>query len=193
MLNHSGRIRMATINDAPALAEIYRPYVSDTAVSFELVPPSDQEFAQRVARTLERTPWLVYERGGRIVGYAYASRHREREAYQWSVEVSAYVRTDAQRAGVARALYEKLFELLAMQGFYSAFAGITLPNDASVEFHQALGFKHIGDFHSIGYKFGRWHDTTWLERSIRAYDQPAGPPTPLSQIPCSLVIELLAR
>src|SRR5688500_15390094 len=101
-----GRIRMATAGDAEAIQQIYAPFVTDTSVSFELVPPTVDEMAQRISTTLERTPWLVYEQDGRVLGYAYASKHRDRAAYQWSVEVSAYVRSEARRTGLARALYE---------------------------------------------------------------------------------------
>jgi phosphinothricin acetyltransferase len=136
--------------------------------------------AQRMKKVLERTPWLVTEEYGRVLGYAYGSKHREREAYQWSIEVSAYVRTDVQRGGVARGLYEKLFQILVRQGFYSAFAGITLPNPASVGFHEALGFRKIGVFHKIGFKFGEWHDTGWYERALQPYAAPSTPPIPIT-------------
>ena len=189
----SGRIRMATVTDAEAIQQIYAPFVTDTSVSFEMVPPSIEEMAQRIGTTLQRTPWLVYEQDGRLIGYAYGSKHRDRAAYQWSVEVSAYVRLEARRTGVARALYERLFEILAMQGFYSAFAGITLPNEASVAFHRAMGFRDIGVFHSIGYKFGQWHDTGWLERPLRPYDSPAEPPILLSYVPCAAIDDVLER
>ena len=189
----SGRIRMATVADAEAIQRIYAPFVTDTSVSFEMVPPSIEEMAQRISTTLQRTPWLVYEQDGRVMGYAYASKHRDRAAYQWSVEVSAYVLPEARRTGVARQLYERLFEILAMQGFYSAFAGITLPNEASVAFHRALGFRDIGVFHSIGYKFGQWHNTGWLERPLRSYDSPSDAPVPLSYVPCAELTALLTQ
>lgn len=189
----SRRIRMATVADAEAIQRIYAPFVTDTSVSFEMVPPSIEEMAQRISTTLQRTPWLVYEQDGRVMGYAYASKHRDRAAYQWSVEVSAYVLPEARRTGVARQLYERLFEILAMQGFYSAFAGITLPNEASVAFHRALGFRDIGVFHSIGYKFGQWHDTGWLERPLRSYDSPSDAPVPLSYVPCAELTALLTQ
>jgi phosphinothricin acetyltransferase len=189
----SSRVRMATVADAEAIQQIYAPFVTDTSVSFEMVPPTVDEMAQRISTTLQRTPWLVFEQDGRVTGYAYASKHRDRAAYQWSVEVSAYVLPEARRSGVARELYERLFEILATQGFYSAFAGITLPNEASVAFHRALGFRDIGVFHSIGYKFGQWHDTGWLERPLRSYDSPSDPPIPLSYVPCAELTALLSR
>lgn len=184
---------MATVDDAEAIQKIYSPFVTETSVSFETIPPSVDEMAQRISTTLQRTPWLVCEQDGRVMGYAYASKHRDRAAYQWSVEVSAYVRPEGRRTGVARALYDRLFEILVLQGFYSAFAGITLPNEASVAFHRAMGFRDIGVFHSIGYKFGQWHDTGWLERPLRPYDQPGEAPTPLSYVPSAEVNALLSR
>jgi phosphinothricin acetyltransferase len=173
-------IRVADPADAAQLLEIYRPFVTDSAVSFELVPPTAEQLAERVVRTLERTPWLVYEIDGTVAGYAYASRHRDRAAYQWSVEVSAYVRPDVRRGGIARQLYDRLFEVLSWQGFYNAYAGITLPNQPSVRFHEALGFLPVGVYHNVGFKFGRWHDVAWYERALRTHEPPSSPPIPLS-------------
>jgi L-amino acid N-acyltransferase YncA len=169
-------IRLAMPSDGPALADIYRPAVTDSATSFELDPPDGVTMAQRVAHIMERTPWLVFQRDGIVLGYAYAGIHRERPAYQWSVEVSAYVHRDAQRLGVARSLYTSLFAALVVQGFRNAYAGITLPNDASVGFHTAMGFTPVGAYRGIGYKHGDWHDVAWFERSLAPRD--ASPPVP---------------
>lgn len=160
--------------DGPALAEIYRPAVTDNATSFELDPPDGGEMARRAAQCMERTPWLVYERDGRVLGYAYAGTHRERAAYQWSVEVSAYVHQDAHRQGIGRALYASLFAALVVQGFRNAYAGVTLPNDASVALHTGVGFTPVGVYRGIGYKFGAWHDVGWFERALapRVLDPP---------------------
>ncbi len=172
-------LRLATPADGPALADIYRPAVTDFATSFELDPPDGAEMARRVARILERTPWLVYERDGVVLGYAYAGPHRERPAYRWSVEVSAYVAESARRLGVARALYTALFALLAVQGFKNAYAGVTLPNEASLRLHAALGFTPVGIYHGVGYKHGAWHDVAWFERSLAPRDGgPEAPPRP---------------
>lgn len=175
------RIRLATPDDAPALAGIYRPAVVDNATSFELKPPDGGEMARRAAAILQRTPWLVYERGGAVLGYAYGGTHRERPAYQWSMEVSAYVHQDYYQQGIGRALYTSLFSALAVQGFRNAFAGITLPNDASVALHVAVGFTPIGIYRGIGYKFGAWHDVGWFERPLapRIVDPPL--PRPLGE------------
>ena len=135
--------------------------------------------ARRVESLTKRTPWLVCEFQSNVVGYAYASPHRDRWAYQWSVEVSAYVGAAAQRSGVARALYTSLFAVLVMQGFRNAYAGITLPNAASVRLHEAVGFTPVGIYRGVGYKFGAWHDVLWLERALAPRVIDPTPPTPL--------------
>lgn len=160
-------IRSATECDAAALLAIYRPFVENTAVSFEDVAPTVEEFAARIAKVNAGWRWLVAERNGRRIGYAYGSSHRERSAYRWSVEVSAYVDPQFHRQGVARALYERLLDDLAQAGFCSAYAGITLPNDGSIALHRSVGFEPIGTFESVGSKFGQWHDVAWFQRTLR--------------------------
>jgi phosphinothricin acetyltransferase len=172
-------IRLATIADGPALAAIYAPAVSAHATSFELEAPDGAEMARRVASLTMRTPWLVCEHQSAVVGYAYASPHRDRWAYQWSVEVSAYVGATAHRRGVGRALYASLFAVLVIQGFRNAYAGITLPNEASVRFHEAAGFTRVGIYRGVGYKFGAWHDVLWLERALQPRAVDPTVPTPL--------------
>lgn len=174
------RIRLATPDDGRAVAGIYRPAVTDAAISFELEPPDGEEMGRRISRTLERTPWLVCERGGVVLGYAYASPFRDRAAYQWSAEVSAYVHSDARRLGVGRALYASLFAALVVQGYRNAYAGITLPNEASVGLHTAVGFTPVGVYRGVGYKHGAWHDVAWFERPLapRIADPPAPRPLP---------------
>ena len=174
-------IRLAVPSDGPALADIYRPAVTDSATSFELVPPDGATMTQRVTHIMERAPWLVFERDGTILGYAYAGPHRERPAYQWSVEVSAYVHRDAHRLGVARSLYTSLFAALVVQGFRNAYAGITLPNEASVGFHTAMGFTPVGVYRGIGYKHKEWHDVAWFERALAPRDLSPRAPRPLRE------------
>lgn len=175
-------IRLATALDAEEIAGIYRPAVEDSAISFEIEPPTGAEMAARIEATLRRTPWIVCTTERGLLGYAYAGRHRERAAYQWSVEVSAYVRADARRTGVASALYDSLFAALVLQGFRNAYAGITLPNPASVGLHRSLGFSPIGVFRKIGYKHGVWHDVEWLERELAPHMSNPAPPTPLPDL-----------
>jgi L-amino acid N-acyltransferase YncA len=161
------RIRTATTADAAVLREIYRPYVETTAVSFELEVPSIEEFQRRISAAVEGWSWLVADVDGLPVGYAYGSDHRAREAYRSSVETSAYVHEDYRRQGIGRALYAQLLNELRERGFGSAFAGITLPNDASVGFHESLGFQSIGVFPRVGRKFGAWHDVAWFYRPLQ--------------------------
>jgi L-amino acid N-acyltransferase YncA len=175
-------IRLATTADGPSLARIYGPAVTDHATSFELEAPDGAEMARRVERLITRTPWLVCERESVVIGYAYASPHRDRWSYQWSVEVSAYVAVSAHRSGVGRALYTSLFAVLVAQGFRNAYAGITLPNPPSVRLHEAVGFTPVGTYRGIGYKFGAWHDVLWMERALAPRTTDPSPPTPLPQI-----------
>jgi len=160
------RLRAVTPADAPAIAAIYSPVVRETAISFEAEPPSDDEMRSRIVAIAPRRPWLVAEDDDVLLGYAYASEFRSRAAYRWSVETTVYVATAAHRRGVGRALYSALFRLLDMLGYRRAYAGITLPNDASVGLHHALGFTEAGILHRAGFKFGTWHDVVTLERSL---------------------------
>lgn len=149
------------------MAAIYAPYVTGNAVSFELEAPSADAMAERIRACLgQGYPWLVAEQDGRVVGYAYGGQHRVRAAYNPTVEVSAYVAADAQRGGVGRELYLALFDELKAQGRRLLVAGITMPNDASVAFHQALGFTRVGVFRNIGFKFGRWWDVGWWQLDL---------------------------
>ena len=171
-------VRMAGSSDAAEVAAVYRPWVERTAISFELEPPGVEEMSRRIASVLTYAPWLVCEIGGRVRGYAYASRHRERAAYQWSVDAGIYVHEDERRRGMGRLLYGSLFALLRLQGFVAAHAGITLPNAASVGLHEALGFRRIGVYPAVGYKLGAWHDVGWWQ--LRLVETPGQPSPPLS-------------
>lgn len=151
-------IRPAEVGDAAAIAEIYAPYVRETAVSFETEPPGASAMAKRIAKTLETHPWLVADTEGETIGFAYAGKHRERAAYRWSVDLTIYVSDAKCRRGVGRALYPALLEVLRQQGFRSAFAEIVLPNPGSVRLHETVGFKPIGTHHDVGFKLGRWQD-----------------------------------
>ncbi len=175
-------IRVATAVDAPAFAAIYRPAVVGSPISFEIDPPDGAEMQRRVENIGARFPWLALEDDGVTHGYAYASPHRARPAYQWSAEVSAYVHADARRRGVARALYTSLFATLRLLGYCNAYAGITLPNTASVGLHEALGFRSVGVFHDVGYKLGRWHDVGWWERPLEDRVERPDPPRPVGEM-----------
>jgi len=172
------RIRDASTADAEALLGIYAPAILESAISFETDLPPVEEFGARIARTLAKTPWLVCEEKGAIAGYAYASEHRERKAYRWSVEVSVYVAASARGRGVGRALYTELFAILRRLGYVNAYAGITLPNPASVRLHELLGFAPVGVYRKIGYKFGAWHDVGWWQLALGEHPREPRPPTP---------------
>ena len=159
--------------DAAAVQAIYAPFVSDSATSFETVVPDEAEIRRRIEAQRERYPWLVFEADRIVAGYAYASAHRTRQAYQWSVDVSVYVNPRFHRRGIGRALYLALFDLLRRQRFVNAYAGITLPNPSSVGLHQSLGFEPIGVYRQVGFKFDRWHDVMWLH--LRLLDHAAKP------------------
>ncbi|NHN60534.1 MULTISPECIES: arsinothricin resistance N-acetyltransferase ArsN1 family B [Halorussus] len=173
------KIRLAREADAAGIRAVYAPIVEHTVVSFEADPPSEAEVADRVADTLAEYPWLVCEiedsgsesetadSESEIAGYAYAGRHRKREAYRWSVDVSVYVAERHRRQGVGRGLYESLFEVLRLQRFYNAYAGIALPNAASVGLHESLGFEPVGVYESVGYKRGAWRDVGWWQLALR--------------------------
>jgi L-amino acid N-acyltransferase YncA len=171
------RIRLATPDDGEAVAAIYRPVVADTAISFETTLPDREEMARRIDDTTRSYPWLVCDVNGRTAGYAYATRHRVRGAYQWSVDTSLYIAGDYRRRNIGRGLYTSLFAILAAQGFFNAFAGIALPNPASVALHEAMGFEPIGVYRHVGFKLGRWHDVGWWQLALRQHE--GSPETPL--------------
>lgn len=168
-------IRLAELSDADAIRAIYAVYVTGTTISFEYDVPSVETMRERIAKTLDFHPWLVYTEGDAVIGYAYAGKHRERAAYQWSTDVSVYVSRDHHRKGIGRALYAELLALLKRQNFCNAYAGITLPNEASIGVHSAMGFQTIATYHSVGFKFGKWHDTCWMELRLQPTDAPPQP------------------
>jgi phosphinothricin acetyltransferase len=171
-------IRSATENDAVALARIYAASVTGGVATFETTAPDAAEMARRVCSVSSYAPWLVCV-DSCARGYAYASRHRERAAYRWAIDVSVYVDEAYRRRGVARALYTSLLALVRLQGFYSAHAGVTLPNPASVALHEGFGFAPVGVYRAVGFKHGAWRDVGWWQLALRAEaDAPAEPRTP---------------
>jgi phosphinothricin acetyltransferase len=161
-------IRLATPQDAPPIAANNTPFVQNTAISFELEPPSLTEIENRIHTLGQRVPRVVCVNDELLVGYAYASSHRTRAAYQWAVDVSVYVHPQARRRRVGQALYTSLLRILELQGFFNAYAGIALPNPASVGLHESLGFKPVGVYRQVGYKLGAWHDVGWWELMLRS-------------------------
>ena len=175
-MSDNREIRLATEADAEGMLAIYTPVVLETAISFEMEPPSVEEFQSRIRTTLTRTPWLVCEIDGRIAGYAYAGALRSRAAYQWSVEVTVYVHADNRRHGVGSVVYTSLFDCLRLQGFWNSYAAITLPNPGSVGLHERMGFFRIGTYYNVGYKFGTWHDVGWWQSELGPLPENPAPP-----------------
>ena len=159
-------IRKAHVSDASSIQAIYAPVVADTVISFEEVPPDKEEMERRIAAISSAYPYLVAEEAGRVLGYAYTSQHRTRSAYRSSIDVTVYVAGDAHRRGIGRALYVELLTAAAERGYHAAFAGIALPNDASVGLHETMGFRLVGIYREVGRKFDRWHDVGWWQRLL---------------------------
>ncbi len=169
-------IRLAQPADADGILAIYAPYIANTSFTFETEVPTINDFAERIRTYLTQWPWLVCEIDGKIAGYAYASRYRERVAYQWSVECSVYIHDDHQRSGIAHALYTALFALLKEQGFRNVYAVINLPNDRSVAFHESCGFTYFATYEKVGYKLGKWKNVGWWQLIINEFgDEPEKP------------------
>lgn len=200
-----GKIRLATPDDAAAIQAIYAPYVNETIISFEITPPTIDEMGARIQKTLAKYPWLVYEVDPQdeivpeeakpetttqpiIAGYVYASSHRERSAYQWSVDVSVYTDPRYHRRNIGRGLYTALFDLLREQGYINAYAGIALPNEGSVGIHTALGFIPVGIYQHVGYKLDGWHDVGWWVLHLAPPPAQPLPPRPFGDLADSPVL-----
>lgn len=175
-------IRTARDSDATSILEIYAPYIENTSYTFETELPTVESFRQRINTYLQSCPWLVCEIDGVIAGYAYGSKHRERIAYQWSVECSVYVHDDFQRVGVAKALYSALIEILKLQGFRNLYAVINLPNERSVAFHESLGFQYFAVYNSVGYKLGKWKNVGWWQLQLNEYSMEPLPPIKFAEM-----------
>jgi L-amino acid N-acyltransferase YncA len=184
-------IRIATTDDSEPILRIYAPYIENTSYTFETEVPSVDSFKERISSYLQNWPWLVCEIDGVIAGYAYGARHRERVAYQWSIECSVYVHDDYQRRGVARALYTALIDILKLQGFRNLYAVINLPNDKSVSFHEKLGFEYFATYKNVGYKLGRWKNVGWWQLQLNEYSMEPEPPVKFSEIKTERIENIL--
>jgi phosphinothricin acetyltransferase len=186
-------IRLAQPPDAKAILAIYAPYIENTSFTFETEVPTVEEFAQRISNYLQNWPWLVCEVDGKIAGYAYGARYRERTAYQWCTESSVYVHDDYLKMGIATALYKTLFEILKKQGFRNVYAVINLPNDRSVAFHESLGFVHFADYEQVGYKLGKWKTVGWWRLVINDFGMEPEPPVRFSELDKEFLPELFIK
>jgi len=174
-------VRPIKPEDTQAVLSIYAPYITDAVISFEYEVPSLDEFAERISTITSEYPWLVCEYNNQVIGYVYSSKHRARTAYQWSAECTAYLAADFHRLGIARILYQVLFKILKLQNIINVYAGITLPNVKSEEFHKAMGFYPIGTYKNVGYKFNKWHDVGWFQLDLATHiiDPPFPKPFPM--------------
>ncbi|MBK9247554.1 MAG: N-acetyltransferase [Ignavibacteria bacterium] len=168
-LNSTYSIRLISESDTESVLAVYAPFILNSDVTFEYEVPTVVEFAERISSHTVEFPWLVCLSGDCIVGYAYAGKHRTRAAYQWSPELTVYLSEDVQGKGIARILYETLFAILKLQGYYTVFAGVTMPNTNSEGLHKAMGFEEIGIFKKVGFKHGKWHDTKWFQLHLSEY------------------------
>lgn len=170
------KVRPARPQDSARCQAIYAPYVEETVVSFEQTPPSVQEMGERISSARATHEWLVLEDEGEVVGFAYGTAHRSREAYRWACDVSVYLEPGRRRTGAGQMMYDALLPRLADRGYQTVLAGISLPNEASEGLHRALGFETVGVYRRIGWKFGAWHDVLWLQRHLVLSDD--APPEP---------------
>jgi L-amino acid N-acyltransferase YncA len=175
-------LRVASTEDGGPVAAIYAPIVRETAISFEEQPPSPGEMARRIGATLPRLPWLVATRNGQVSGYVYASTHKDRPAYRWSVDVTVYIAAEARGSGIGTRLYGALIQILKAQGFHSAFAGIALPNPGSVRLHESVGFRPLGVYEQVGFKLGRWHSVGYWRLGLSDGAAPPAEPILFQQI-----------
>ena len=175
-------IRMAFERDTAEILEIYRPYITDSYVSFETEIPSVEELKSRIKNIQKTLPWLVCVVDNQIAGYAYATDHRSRKAYSWTKELSVYLLDQYKNKGIATALYTCLIQLLKIQGVTNCLAGIALPNESSIRFHEKFGFKKVGIYHQVGYKLNAFRDVGWWELFIAEKNDPPSGIIPIGKI-----------
>ena len=184
-------IRVATEADAEEILAIYAKYIEQTAITFEYVVPSIEEFRGRIRHTLERFPYLAAEKDGKIAGYAYVSPFKERAAYDWSVETSIYVDMEQKRSGIGRRLYEELENILKQQGILNVNACIAYPNPQSIAFHEKMGYAIVGTFHRCAFKFNKCYHMVWLEKILTQTDTTPLPVIPFSQLDKALINKIV--
>lgn len=190
-MDNTFEIRLIKMTDTRDTLEIYKPYVQNTIVSFEYDVPTMEDFTDRIKTATEEFPWLVCLQDEKIIGYAYAHKHRFRSAYQWSPESTIYLKEGFHGRGLGKILYETLFSILKGQGYFNVFAGVGLPNEKSVNFHRASGFTDIGVFKKIGYKHGNWHDTHWFQLTLSGHITDPPQPKTIREIKESRELEAI--
>lgn len=187
------KFRLATEADAQELVEIYAPYVRDTSISFEMDAPSVETFAKRIRDISAIYPFIVAQVDEKIVGYAYASRYKERAAYRWNVELSVYLLSECHGHGLGRMLMNALMEILGKQGVRMAYSCITLPNAVSVAMHEKLGFHKAGVLADAGWKLGKWREVVWFEKRLGKGDGKPSPVTPVGDMDAQAILDIYAE
>ena len=185
-------IRFATPADNALILNIYAQYIN-TPVTFEYTLPTEQQFAERIKKIMRNYPYLVCEEGGQIIGYTYAHRQMEREAYQWNAELSIYMDQEYTSKGIGKKLYCMLIEMLKLQGIKTVYGGVTIPNSKSERLHMALGFRRLGTYRNTGYKCGKWHDVAWYEKKIAPYQPVPVPILPIRKIPGEQLAQIIQK
>lgn len=183
-------IRFATKEDSLALLKIYSQYI-DTAITFEYILPTEQEFSQRIETIIAAYPYLVCEQNGQIVGYAYAHRFKERAAYQWNAELSVYIDQECTLKGLGRRFYQIMIDMLKLQGVKTVYGIVTVPNERSEKLHHSFGFTRLGTYHNTGYKCGKWRDVAIFEKEIAAYNTEPAPFIPIRQVAAKKLLSIL--
>jgi len=184
-------VNTANSSDSQAILNIYKPFIISSDITFECTVPTIEEFSERIKNTTKQFPYLVFEIDGVIAGYAYATKQREREAFQWNTEISVYVSTKYQRQGIAQKLYTILLEILTAQGYKTAYGCITYPNDKSISLHEKFGFSQTAIFYNTGFKLGKWLNVIWLEKALGEFENEPTPPVPISKLDEKLLATIL--
>ncbi|MFU0832046.1 MAG: N-acetyltransferase GCN5 [Oscillospiraceae bacterium] len=187
------QIRFASEKDSSSILKIYQPYILETAITFEEEVPTPEEYRERVASISRQYPWLVCERNGVVIGYAYAHRQMERASYRWNAELSIYLERSNMRRGIGKALYGALLEILQHQRIQNVYAGITVPNPNSERLHESMGFHVLGTYHRTGYKCGKWHDVVWYEKEIGNHESNPVSFLPIHALNPKLLHDILDR
>lgn len=199
-MNDNITLRIVHPDDAAALLAIYAPYVEHTAITYEYTVPTVVEFSARIEHTLQKYPYIAAERGGELIGYAYTGAFHQRAAYDWGVETSIYLRRDCRGLGLGRRLYDVIERISRAQNILNLNACIAYPKiedeyltKNSVQFHEHLGFKYVGEFHDCAYKFGRWYNMVWMEKSIGEHDTEPSPVVPFGDLDRCVIEEILNK
>ena len=183
--------RMASEEDTPEIHAIYKPYVTNSAITFEVEVPTVEEFGQRIRSISAEYPYIVCLSDRGMAGYAYAHRHMERVAYQWNAELSVYIDSGSQGCGIGRRLYAALIAILTLQNVKNVYGGVTSPNEKSERLHESLGFTKLGTYRKTGYKCGAWHDVIWFEKAVGAHNLNPAPFTPIHDVDRTAIANIL--